>query len=149
TPQVNKSIQAAVAQWIEHLTTDQKVRGSSPLGRAQPKPSRALWRVLTSLSSRFPRDVLARGERTADLGAPRTRGRPTPNGYPALPPRRGLAAEPRRRGPTARGLGQAPSRPSRSRRTQSTGKTCSRRSLLTSSSPSFASGSSAPFRTAA
>ena len=25
---------APVAQWIEHLTTDQKVRGSSPFGRA-------------------------------------------------------------------------------------------------------------------
>src|SRR4051812_33015997 len=26
-------VQAPVAQWIEHLTTDQKVRGSSPFGR--------------------------------------------------------------------------------------------------------------------
>ena len=26
-------MRAPVAQWIEHLTTDQKVRGSSPFGR--------------------------------------------------------------------------------------------------------------------
>ena len=26
-------VRAPVAQWIEHLTTDQKVRGSSPFGR--------------------------------------------------------------------------------------------------------------------
>lgn len=29
---------APVAQWIEHLTTDQKVRGSTPLGRANSVP---------------------------------------------------------------------------------------------------------------
>jgi hypothetical protein len=28
------SVKAPVAQWIEHLTSDQKVRGSSPFGRA-------------------------------------------------------------------------------------------------------------------
>ncbi len=28
---------ALVAQWIEHLTTDQKVGGSSPFGRAVPR----------------------------------------------------------------------------------------------------------------
>ena len=31
---------AAVAQWIEHLTTDQKVRGSSPFSRAMQKRPR-------------------------------------------------------------------------------------------------------------
>ena len=30
----NGDPQALVAQWIEHLTTDQKVRGSSPFERA-------------------------------------------------------------------------------------------------------------------
>ena len=30
---------APVAQWIEHLTTDQKVRGSSPFGRASDAPA--------------------------------------------------------------------------------------------------------------
>ena len=31
--------QALVAQWIEHLTTDQKVRGSSPFERAEVERS--------------------------------------------------------------------------------------------------------------
>ncbi len=30
---VSRGGPAPVAQWIEHLTTDQKVRGSSPFGR--------------------------------------------------------------------------------------------------------------------
>ena len=30
---VDSSTYASVAQWIEHLTTDQKVGGSSPFGR--------------------------------------------------------------------------------------------------------------------
>ena len=33
-----QSIYAPVAQWIEHLTTDQEVTGSTPVGRAISLP---------------------------------------------------------------------------------------------------------------
>ena len=36
-------VHAPVAQRIEHLTTDQKVRGSSPLGRASKNPLIREW----------------------------------------------------------------------------------------------------------
>src|SRR5215510_5847376 len=50
--QLNSSTQAPVAQRIEHLTTDQKVRGSNPFGRAVLKPS--LTRLFRLSGSRQP-----------------------------------------------------------------------------------------------
>ena len=43
-------LQALVAQWIEHLTTDQKVGGSTPSERAEKLQVRPGLRVVTRRS---------------------------------------------------------------------------------------------------
>src|SRR5690625_6866904 len=49
---------APVAQWIEHLTTDQKVGGSSPSGRAGRRPGTVTVPGLSRICRR-PADIRA------------------------------------------------------------------------------------------
>ena len=63
---------ALVAQWIEHLTTDQKVGGSSPFGRAVPRnPLRSSGPGKTHLTPTICSASLGLGGRAA-ANQPRT-----------------------------------------------------------------------------
>src|SRR5207248_2827537 len=64
------TVPALVAQWIEHLTTDQKVGGSSPSERAESaqgqKPEKSTRRFRTPATNAATRTARAReGERSA------------------------------------------------------------------------------------
>ena len=69
---------APVAQRIEHLTTDQKVRGSNPFGRANEAPGCSYppltwgfvlpWRPLANHSSPVGRAAITATEWTANRG---------------------------------------------------------------------------------
>jgi hypothetical protein len=56
---------APVAQWIEHLTSDQKVGGSSPSGRANRFPETSVSDVLEHLTSGAPTFLGRRWSNTA------------------------------------------------------------------------------------